>query len=192
MPIAFDLEDLRKLHGCQTYLETGLWDPRVDVSSKLALKCNFEKVYCIEIRDDWVELGFEVFKDDIYKNRYKLIKDDSVNLSRHINNNCDFEKKTLFFLDAHVDNPDIHNFKYICPLFFELDAIGQLSRKDNVICVDDVRILKEMYPWGETKFGNINYVESIKDKIRTINPNYKFSYLNGHIENDVLIAYVEE
>ena len=191
MPVAFDLEQLRKLHGCEMYLETGLWDPRENVSSRQALKCNFERVYCIEIRDDWVELGNQVFEDEIHKNRYRLIKDDSVNLLKHIGNNPDFEKKTLFFLDAHVDNANIRNFRYRCPLFFEIDAIQQLARKDNVICIDDVRILRENNPWGETSFGNVSYIEDIKAKIKSINPMYKFSYLNGYIENDVLVAYVD-
>jgi hypothetical protein len=61
MPISFDLEDLITKHNCVNYFETGLWDPRTDVSSKLALSCRFDKVYCIEIRNDWVELGNEVF-----------------------------------------------------------------------------------------------------------------------------------
>ena len=57
MPIKFNLEELRKAHNCINYFETGLWDPREEVSSRYALLCNFDKVYCIEIRKDWVELG---------------------------------------------------------------------------------------------------------------------------------------
>lgn len=34
MPVDFDLEELRKEHNCLNYFETGLWDPRGDVSSK--------------------------------------------------------------------------------------------------------------------------------------------------------------
>lgn len=61
MPISFDLKTLKETHNCVNYFETGLWDPRDDVSSKKALYCGFEKVYCIEIRKYWVELGNEVF-----------------------------------------------------------------------------------------------------------------------------------
>lgn len=189
MPINFDMEIVRKEHGCEVYLETGLWDPRGDVSSRFALACEFEKVYCVEIRDDWVEMGREVFKDEIAANRYVLIKDDSANLTTHLTDTA-FSKKTMFFLDAHVDNENIHNYKYRCPLMCELAAIKALSRKDNVICIDDVRILKENYPWGEGSYGNINFIEHIQLFIKTINPKYTFSYLNGHIENDVMIAYV--
>ena len=73
MPINFDIEKIRKKYNCSNYFETGLWDPRDDVSSKKALKCNFDKVFCIEIRKDWVELGKKIFKKDIDIGRYNSI-----------------------------------------------------------------------------------------------------------------------
>ena len=110
MPIEFDLENLRKEHNCVNYFETGLQDPRDDVSSKKALNSNFDKIYCIEIRNDWVELGKQVFKEEIEKGRYHLYLDDSTNLSKYIMTD-DFKNKTIFFLDAHVDNSNINNYK---------------------------------------------------------------------------------
>ena len=59
MPINFDLEALRVKYNCTNYFETGLWDPRENVSSKKAIACGFEKISCIEIRKDWVELGLK-------------------------------------------------------------------------------------------------------------------------------------
>ena len=79
MPIAFDLKALKDKHNCVNYFETGLWDPRSDVSSKKALSCGFDKVYCIEIRPDWVDLGNEIFKDYITKGIYNLYLDDTTN-----------------------------------------------------------------------------------------------------------------
>lgn len=190
MPINFDLEELRKKYSCVNYFETGLWDPRSNVSSTKALSCDFKKVYCIEIRKDWVELGNEIFKDEIKKGRYNLILDDSTNMKNYINNNNDFQEKTMFFLDAHVDNPNIHNFKKYCPLFDELEAINNIDRKDNLILIDDLRLIRNPFPWGETSYGNINFLEKIIEKILTINKDYKFTTLNGHIENDVLLAYI--
>ena len=69
MPINFDIEKLRKKHNCINYFETGLWNPQTNVSSKQALISGFEKVYCIEIRKDWVELGQKIFNEDIEKGR---------------------------------------------------------------------------------------------------------------------------
>ena len=189
MPIDFDLEQLRKNHNCVNYFETGLWDPRDNVSSKKALSCGFDKVYCIEIRKDWVELGQTIFEKDIIENRYNLILDDSTNMKNHINTDV-FQYKTMFFLDAHVDNYNIHNYKKKCPLFDELDAIKSIDRKDNVILIDDLRIISEPFPWDEDSYGNIDFLQQIKTQILNINENYKFTTLDGHVKNDVLLAYV--
>lgn len=189
MPISFDLEDLRKKHDCLNYFETGLWDPRQNVSSKLALSCGFDKVFCIEIRKDWVELGNDVFKEHIMSGKYNLYLDDSTNMQKYLMTDI-FKNKTMFFLDAHVDNYNIKNYKKKCPLFDELQAIKSIERKDNVILIDDLRIIKSAFPWGETSYGNIDFLQQIKETILSINKDYKFDTLNGHIKDDVLIAYV--
>jgi len=189
MPINFDLEKVRQNYNCINYFETGLWDPRCSVSSHTALNCNFKKVFCIEIREDWVELGKKIFKKEIENGRYNLYLDDSTNMKNYLVGDH-WKDKTLFFLDAHVDDINIHNYKKMCPLFEELSAIENLERKDHIILIDDLRLLRMPYPWGETSYGNINFLEHIVNKILSINKNYKFRTLNGHIDNDVLIAYV--
>lgn len=190
MPIKFDLESLRTKYNCKNYFETGLYDPRKEVSSKTALKCNFGKVFSIEIREDWVNLGREVFKEEIESGRYTLYLDDSTNMEQYLSNTNDFDERTIFFLDAHVDNSSIKNFKRRCPLFEELSSIKGLNRKDHIILVDDLRIIKNAYPWGETGFGKIDFLQQIKELILTINPEYKFDTLDGHVKDDVLLAYI--
>lgn len=190
MPIGFDIEPVRQQFGCVNYFETGLWDPRDDISSKRALKCGFDKVFCVELREDWVNLGKEVFKDEISTGRYSLILDDSSNMKNHLTSEF-FDSKTMFFLDAHVDTCcNSRNYIKICPLFNEIEAIKSLTRKDNVIMIDDLRIITTMYPWGETTYGNIDFLRRIKNQILEINSEYKFGTLDGCIPNDVLIAYV--
>lgn len=189
MPISFDLEELRIKHNCINYFETGLWDPREDVSSKLALSCGFNKVYCVEIRKDWVELGNEIFKEHVISGKYNLYLDDSTNMKKYLTND-NFKNKTMFFLDAHVDNHDIHNYKKKCPLFEELEAIKSIERKDNLLLIDDLRIIKDSFPWGETSYGDIDFLQQIKNTILTINKDYKFDTLNGWIQDDVLLAYI--
>ncbi len=189
MPISFDLEKLRSENSCINYLETGLNDPReYNISSTLALKCNFNKIFSIEIREDWVNLGKEFMKNDIDSGRFYIIHDDSVRLEKYLS--LLGTEKTLFFLDAHVDSKDIKNFQKRCPIFEELMAIKTLERKDNVICIDDMRIMRTNYPWDETSYSNISYEKNIKELILSINPNYKFIYLNGHVPDDVLVAFI--
>jgi len=190
MPIQFNLEQLRKEHNCSIYFETGLYDPRLDVSIKHALACSFDKIYSIEIREDWVELGKDVFKDEIMSGKINLILDDSVNLGRYLNQNIFKENKTMFFLDAHIDNDNIHNYKKKCPLLEELEAIKCMDRKDHVILVDDLRYLRDPFPWDEDSYGNINFLEHITKKILEINANYTFYTLPGLYENDILLAHI--
>uniref|UniRef100_A0A6C0LP66 Methyltransferase n=1 Tax=viral metagenome TaxID=1070528 RepID=A0A6C0LP66_9ZZZZ len=189
MPINFDLEKLRQEHKCVNYFETGLWDPRDDISCKMALNSGFEKVFSIELFEEWVELGKTIFNTDISQGRLTLILDDSVNMNKYMNNEV-FANKTIFFLDAHICNDTLNNRKR-CPLFDELEAIKMLDRKDNVILIDDIRIIVQTFPWGENSYGLINFLEKIQEKILEINPKYKFSRLNGINEDDVLFAYVE-
>lgn len=190
MPIKFDLENLRKEYNCLNYFETGLFDPTTNISCKFALACNFDKVYSIEIKKEWVYLGNEIFKKDIEDNRFNLYLDDSSNLEKYIMTD-EFKNRTIFFLDAHVDDSSIRKFvKKRCPLLEELRAIKKMERKDNIILVDDLRILKTKFPWRERSYGAINFLEKIKKEILLINKNYKFSTLDGKIKDDVLLAYI--
>lgn len=190
MPIAFDIEELRQRFSCTTYLETGLYDPRVDVSCRKALTCGFKKLYTVELRQDWVELGKTEFAADVESGRLSVIHDDSANLAAHIHGNADFEERTFFFLDAHVDNHLIKNYVKRCPIVEELTAIKELARKDHVICVDDMRIMRTPFPWREESAGNVNYEDKIRELILEINPAYQFMYLDGHVTGDVLCAYI--
>jgi|UniRef100_A0A6C0IMW9 hypothetical protein len=191
MPISFDLKKEKEAHNCVNYFETGLWDARALVSSKQALSAGFEKVFCIELREKWITIGNDVFKEEIENNKYHLYHDDSVHMTKYLENNPDFDKKTMFFLDAHVDNQNIENYTKICPVIDELLAIKSLTRKDHVIMVDDLRLLKQPYPWGETGYGALNFMEAIMQIIKEINPEYQFKTLPGHIEDDVLCAYIQ-
>ena len=196
MPITFDLNLLASLHGTKVYLETGMYNPEdLTVSLNQAMVCEaLQKVYSIELRTDWVNNALKKYKKEIEEHRLRVIEDDSNNLLAHIKGNGDFTRdKTLFYLDAHVDGAWEQSgrpFVNRCPVFNELRAIQQLPRKDHVICVDDVRILKNPSPWFEESFGKVNFIEEIKSQILTINPEYQFVYLDGVIPGDVLCAFV--
>jgi len=191
MPISFDLEELRDQNGCSIYLETGLDDPTRDISCKKALSSSFRKVYTVEIRDDLVNTARSLFRNDIDNGRLNIIHGDSANLESYIVGNPDFSDKVVFYLDAHIDNSNItQNYIARCPLMFELDAISKLPRNDNVIAIDDVRILRESHPWGETRYGHASYIDMIQQRIKRINPDYQFKYMDGYVPGDVLVAYI--
>jgi beta-1,4-mannosyl-glycoprotein beta-1,4-N-acetylglucosaminyltransferase len=190
MPINFNLEEIRKQHGCSIYFETGLYDSREDISIKKAIDSNFKKIYSVELKKEWYDIGQQIFEKDIKDGRVHLINDDSNHINKYLTHK-DFTNKTLFFLDAHFNGENTNPTKK-CPLINELLAIKNLPRKDNIILVDDLRLIRNPFPWGETSYGNINFLTKIKEIILEINPNYKFTTLNGHIDDDVLLAYTSD
>lgn len=190
MPFRSDLLGLKNKYNCQIYLETGLYKITENSSINQALRCKFDKVYSIELEKKWIDYATPQLKKYIDENKCELIHDDSANMEKYILTNTDFNnKRVFFFLDAHVDNKDIktpHKFK--CPVIAELTAINKLQRKDHIICIDDMRIIRNRFPWGENKFDNY-YGEMIK-KLKEINENYKIDFIKGFVERDILIAYV--
>ena len=192
MPISFDIEQLRRQYKCKHYFETGMWDPvQTDISSWKAVESDFETVHCIELRKDFVDKAEILFNDHIKDGKYFVYNDDSVNMYKYLNKHPFFNnEKTIFFLDAHVDNGNIHNFSKKCPLFEELSAISELDFKEHIILIDDMRIITNPFPWGETSYGNIDFLDAIKRQILNINSDYNFKTLDGHVQDDVLCAYI--
>jgi site-specific recombinase XerD len=66
----------------------------------------------------------------------------------------------------------------------ELDAIKNHHIRTHTIIIDDLRC------WTIATHG-FDAV-TIMNKILTINSVYKFIYSNGHVENDILIAKINE
>ena len=189
MPFFIEMDHLQEKYGCEVYLETGLYKYSEKVSLYKALRCNFKHVYSIELEKKWIDYAYPFIKDEIESGKCILIHDDSANLGKYILPDKNFEKKTFFFLDAHVDNSNIKTpHQYKCPVLSELRAIKELARNDHVICIDDMRIIKTAFPWGDRQATN--YFNDIEKLLYDINPSYKIEYLNGVVENDILIAHV--
>jgi len=74
--------------------ETGLYDPTTNISLKQVLKCNFDKLYSIEIRQDFIEKAKEIFNEDIKNGRLNLYLDDSTNMDKYL---IELDKKLYFF-----------------------------------------------------------------------------------------------
>ena len=79
-----------------------------------------------------------------------------------------------FWLDAHNEND--------YPVLAELEVIKQHSIKTHIILIDDLRMF-------HTDKNGLT-LDQIKAKILEINPNYKFSFENGHVKDDILVAKV--
>ena len=175
--------ELKEKFGCNVFFETGFYK---GVRFQYALDCGFDKVVCIELLSKFVEAGRKKFKNEIESKRALIHNDDSANMSLYLNDLT--EDKILFWLDAHLDN-GLHsaakNPKTQCPVLYELEAIKKLNVKP-IILIDDVRCITGA-SWGQSLLEvNMNL---IIEKLKEINPNYKFTLIDGTIEQDILLAY---
>ena len=185
----FDIQKIKDTFNCKNYFETGLWDCRSENTCRRAIKADFDKIYSLELLESWITIGNDVLKEYIDSGLVTLINDDSNYLSKYLDK-FNFDERTMFFLDAHVDNNNIKNFINKCPLENELASIKNMKRNDNIICIDDLRIIST-YCWGEKTLGtDSNRVKLLKEKILDINPDYKFGLLDTGFKEDVLIAYI--
>lgn len=159
------------------FFETGTY---LGDSVKLALDTGFEKVISIEINKELQDRNEELFKKEIELENVQLFLGDTLVIMGDIIKNID--KPTTFWLDAHFDFGVCGEKK--CPLYEELDFISQSPIKNHTILIDDVRC------FGVGNWGKEISVEQITEKIKKINPEYKITFEDGFIPNDILVAYI--
>ena len=149
----FDLTNLKQHTDIEVFVETGTY---MGDSLAYALANNFKKLYSIELLEKYYNLCIEKFKN--YQN-VELVNNNSIEglkiVLKKIKN-----KKTLFWLDAHLPDFYDHSFQtnnylqdnalYI-PLQNELVVLTQQKDVSNdVILIDDLRI----YEIGNFGSGN--------------------------------------
>jgi hypothetical protein len=147
----------------------------------LALSCGFEKVFSVEIEIGRQNENSKLFENEILQNKVKLYTGDSLLLMPKIVQELD--KPTTFWLDAHVDE-GVSGVKK-CPLYEELETISKSPIKNHIIMIDDISYFGTKNHWGD----GIS-LDKIREKILEINPKYNFSFENGHVPNDILVAHL--
>lgn len=146
---------------------------------KLALEVGFEKVFSIEIDENLYVQNYKIFLDEIISGKVHLFLGDTIKIMPQILEKID--KKTTFWLDAHVDGGPSGVKK--CPLYEEIEFIKKTNIKEHSILIDDIRCFGGGW-WGE----GIS-IESLEKKLKDVNDDYIIIREDGHIPNDVLVAY---
>lgn len=90
--------------------------------------------------------------------------------------------KTLFWLDGHYSGGPTEKGKIACPIWFELDAIKKSKNNKPVILIDDLRVFYDFM-----KIEGYLPVNELINKIREINPSYKFI-----VFGDILLCITNE
>lgn len=159
------------------FVETG---SHIGGGIQLALDVGFSEVHSIELGEHLYRQCIERFKDNPAVNLYL---GDSEAFLPKIMSNLPAEKRATLWLDAHCSWGDTVGDKL--PLVGEINAIGQHSRKDHFVLIDDLRDYRhgqdKDLPRGE---------EQLREELLKVNPEYQFKYEHGHIENDILVAYI--
>lgn len=156
-----------------------------------ALKAGFQKIYSIEVAQQYIKLTSERFRKEIEEGIVNIIFGDSKLVMGDVIKNID--EPITFWLDAHWDYGPGKGEVY-CPLYEELTFIKNHKLKDHLILIDDMRVIgNASHHWGKTVQR-----DRIIELINEINQDYKISYTEGDLgpdegglrANDILVASV--
>lgn len=141
-----------------------------------ALEAGFEEVYSIEFVKKYFDICSARFKDFYNVN---IVRGDSSKILWDVIK--DLDQPITFWLDGHV--PEGGGTDKFSPVMEELEQIKNHPIKNHIILIDDVR---DMGGWA---FDNTTLQQIIR-KIREINPDYTFTFEDGHTKDDILVAYI--
>jgi|TARA_A100001388_G_scaffold274637_1_gene258618 hypothetical protein len=161
------------------FVETGtLWGEAIEV----AIECGFKKIYSMEIDPEKIKFNKKKFKKEIKEGTVEIIEGDTFKIFKDVISKID--SSATFWLDAHWDGDVLGEYK--CPLPFELEALLSHPIKKHTLLIDDRRLFGvEGTTWGYT-IDEDGIMESISD----INKDYKISFENGCVPNDIIVAKV--
>lgn len=151
-------------------IESGSWDGTFVES----VRTKYDHVHTIEIIESLYNNCNERFKN---VDNVTCHFGDSPAVLKEILK--DINEPVIFWLDAHWQG---HNQPEgtKAPLLSELEVIKTHHIKTHTIMIDDVRLFST-YNTSKAEIENI---------IRSINPNYKIEYVNGHVPNDVVVGRI--
>jgi len=164
------------------FIETGSY---IGMGIDAALEAGFKKIISIEVNDYFYQICKEKYS---HQERVEIRFGDSIlilpEVLKGINKIC------TFWLDGHyMSDPRTEGGMMPVPLMEELKIIKQHTIKNHTILIDDIRLLRN----HEAEWADLPYdVCDVEQFIYSINPNYKITYTFGEVENDILIAEVNE
>lgn len=164
------------------FIETG---SHIGNTIEVARKLDFKKIYSIELAAHLYKMCVNRFK--AYKNIHLIHGASEVELPKLLNV---IDEKAIFWLDGHWSKGDTALGDKAVPLYDELEAIANHEIKDHILLIDDVRLIgdksTDIDEWGTLS------LDDVKERIFNINPNYKISFENGYVKDDILVASLDD
>lgn len=165
------------------FVETGT---NMGYGVRCAVDAGFKKIYSIELSRDLYGKCNLMYKKEIQKGNVELFLGDSGVLLADVLKKVD--SRATFWLDAHYSGPgtDTVQGDEDVPLFRELNIIEKHHVKTHTILIDDVRDFggNDGVNWSAIR------LDSVVEKLKKINPDYRIFFERGSIPNDVLVAEI--
>jgi hypothetical protein len=162
------------------YIETGTG---AGESVQVAIDADFTKIITIEANPEvYVKACLRFQEND----NVLLVMGDSGKVLPGILANT--HERTTFWLDAHwsTGEQDLGSGVNKCPILYDLRAIAGHEIKNHTILVDDIRYFRQGIPqWNNVRLGDIMEV------VMNINPDYRMSFRDGHVKDDILVCEVK-
>ncbi|NBR61187.1 MAG: hypothetical protein EBT86_05985 [Actinobacteria bacterium] len=169
-------KELLDKHLNKIFIETGT---QYGFGIEVALQCDFEKIYSIDIDSKYHAHCTNKFKEQIETNQIELWIGDSAKM---LGNILDRIKEPItFWLDAHGGAGG--GTGTVCPLLNELKQIQEHSIDRHTILIDDRRMFGKVWGVGLKE-------DDVISLLKEINPEYKIEYANGCEPKDIIVAYV--
>ena len=144
-----------------------------------AMRAGYRNIYSIELSPYFFEKCRRKFS---HYPHVKLFLGDSGKILKDVIK--DINEPITFWLDGHYSGGITAKGNSSTPILQELEAIKNHPIKTHTILIDDAR------QFGRYEFDYIT-LDEIMQKILEINSKYKFSYEDGYVSNDILVAEVK-
>lgn len=164
------------INKTSNFIETGSY---IGIGIELALQSGFEKVYSIELFDEFYDLCVNKFKDNP---KVEVIHGDSFyELEKLLNSNPSIP--FTYWLDGHFSGEGTGCGVMETPLMKELEVILSRNVDGELIYIDDMRMYKD--------FNEDVNISKIKELLKTYKPNAIVWYESSvHDPTDILcISY---
>ncbi len=159
----------------ETFIETGTLN---GAGVMRALESGYNKVKSIELDDNLCTIAQNIFRDD---KRVEIVRGDSGLVLGEVIKNID--SQITFFLDGHYSGPGTAYGIHEYPLLPELKHIKDHNIKNHIILIDDLRLWKN--------YDDQLNLETVINLISTINKEYEFFTMEGHVQDDILVCKIK-
>jgi len=172
MPIK---EEVLIKYKTKYFVETGTYYGQTLIK---AIRMGFEEIYSVELSEHYYNMCNDKF--DKYKNVNIMLGNSGDVLGDIIPK---LDEQSTFWLDGHYSGGNTGRGDKQCPVIEELEQIEKSNIKNHIILIDDVRL------FGKEEHDYLS-LDTVKNKLLEINKDYKFKFEDGHVKNDILVAYV--